>query len=127
MTVCAIGDLGPGCLDLKGIRANDRNLMYINLSVTGTPVVLTGTEVFEAQARLKAKDTGAPAISAEVSIANAATGRLAIRWPGTDVATMLGTADKWKGVWDLQQTDAVPEPVTLLAGKFEAGWDVTRP
>lgn len=126
MTVCAIGDLGPACLDLKGIRANDRNLMYVNLTFDGDPVELEGTEVFAAQARPKAKDT-VVWVDAEVTIVNAALGRLGVRWPGDEVAEALDIKDKIKGVWDLQQTNTSPEPVTIMGGKWEAEWDVTRP
>jgi hypothetical protein len=74
--------IGPAVLDLAGIRAGDRNLIDLTLTANGVPVNLTGT-VVESQARLTPTDP--VALSAVVTMVNAAAGHLTIRWPGEDV------------------------------------------
>jgi len=124
-TVCVIGDLGPGCLDLKGVRAHDRNQMFINLTAGDAIPDITGM-TFAAQARKKANDPDPAAITAEVGVADGPAGRLSIRWPGDQVAAVMNGSTKWSGVWDLQQIEDGQDPVTLVAGKFAAEYDVTR-
>ena len=62
-----------------------------------------------------------------VEVLDAPNGLILVRWPGADVTTLLGTGAAWAGVWDLQVATGGQEPVTILAGKFAAEQDVTRP
>lgn len=123
--VCKIGDLGPACLDLTGVRGGDRNLMYVNVTSGGAVVDVTGM-TFAAQARQKATDPDPAAITADIVVADGPTGRLAVQWPGDQVSALLNGNATWKGVWDLQQVLS-PFPVTVVKGKFAAEQDVTRP
>jgi hypothetical protein len=118
-------DLSPARLDISGIRAGDRNLITMTLTSGGVPMNLTGKTV-AAQARVASNDTGL-ALAAVVTVTNAATGDISVRWPGPAVSTLLGTAAKWSGVWDLQVTTPSEDPITVVAGSFAAEMDVTRP
>jgi hypothetical protein len=117
-------DLSPARLDISGVRAGDRNLITMTLTNGGVPINLTGKTV-AAQARLTATDT--TMLAAVVTVTNAATGDITVRWPGPAVATLLGGAAKWSGVWDLQVTTPSEDPLTVVAGSFAAEMDVTRP
>lgn len=117
-------NIGPPKVDLLRVRAGDRNLFNLRLTENGVPLVLTGL-TFEAQARVTATSPD-PAITADVTVPDPDDNLIEIRWPGADVRTLLGTAAKWTGVWDLQMSDGVSDPQTLMAGKFTAEEDVTR-
>jgi len=122
---CVVVPLGPACVDITGVRAGDRNEMAFTITSAGAPVDLTG-QTLSAQARKKATDPS-PAVTAIITVTDAVAGKGTMRWPGAEVRTSLGTADKWTGVWDLQAGDPASDPVTLVAGKFSAVLDVTRP
>lgn len=118
-------DLSPGILDLSGIRAGDRNALRVTLTQGGTPLNLTGYDV-TAQARVDPHATGA--INGVVEDRDDPAGAFTLRWPGDEVRTLLGSKVSWTGVWDLQillppETDAT----TVIAGKWSAVADVTRP
>lgn len=116
----------PGTMDLIGIRANDENLMRVTLTRGGAAWDTTGATV-AAQARATPQDT-AIAVTAVVTAVDETAGAYDVRWPGADVATLLGGEPDWSGVWDLQILPAgATEPDTLLAGTFYAEMDVTRP
>lgn len=118
-------DLSPATLDLKGIRAGDRNLIAVALTTGGNPLDLTGQTV-TAQARKKANDDSA-VLDAVVEIdEDPTTGKLTLRWPGEDVRTLLAGQATFNGVWDLQITDGTNDPMTVIAGSFAAVMDVTR-
>lgn len=116
--------LGPAVVDLFGIRAGDQNLITFLISRDGVPVDLTGQTV-TAQAR---KTTLAvEALDAVVEVTDVTGGRIRLRWPGEEVRTWLAGKAVTKGVWDLQTGNGVDDPLTLVAGVFEAVQDVTRP
>lgn len=118
-------DLSPATLDLKGIRAGDRNMLTVTLTSEGNPMDLTGLDVM-AQARKKAQDDSA-VLEAVVEVdADPTTGKLTLRWPGEDVRTLLAGQATWQGVWDMQISSAEEDPVTVVAGAFIAAMDVTR-
>ena len=117
-------DLSPARVDISGIRAGDRNLITMTITSGGAPVNLTGKTV-TAQARLTPNDV--TMLSAVVTITDAAAGAISVRWPGPAVSTILGTAAKWTGVWDLQMATPSEDPLTVAAGSFTAEMDVTRP
>jgi hypothetical protein len=117
--------LGPATVNLKGVRARDKNLISITISHDGVPVDLTG-QMAQAQARKKATDA-LPALTAVVDIVDPAAGKMTLAWPGDDVAALLGTSAGWVGVWDLEIGWPTGEVQTILAGTFEAVMDVTRP
>jgi hypothetical protein len=117
--------LGPAVVDIKGVRAGDRNVITITVTSDGTPVNLTGLTP-SAQARKKSTDAD-PALTAVVLVTDALAGKMELRWPGDAVLALLGTAATWTGVWDLQIDDAAQDALTLAAGSFEAVMDVTRP
>lgn len=125
MTVCAIVNLAPACVDITGVRAGDRNLVTATVVNHGAPMNLTGLTPLS-QVRKKATDTGLPALIADVQIIDAATGRISLRWDGDAVATLLGGAAKWSGVWDLQFAASGEDPITYAAGKWSAETDVSR-
>lgn len=118
--------LGPAPVDITGVRANDRNLITGRLTYKGDPVNLTGSTL-TSQARKRAQDADPPALVAVCEITVPLNGEYTIRWPGDAVATLLGTAASWSGVWDFQLDDGSPDgPITIAAGAFGAVWDVTR-
>jgi hypothetical protein len=125
MVACVELPLGPACIDLTGLLANDRNMFAAHLHVGSTPVDLTGLTL-TAQARLTAIAADPPVLTAVVNIVAPLTGDITVSWPGSQVATALGTAAKWRGVWDLQADNGVDDPQTLMGGKIAASWDVTR-
>jgi hypothetical protein len=116
--------LGPAEVHLTGIRAGDQNLIACTLTMLGTPLDLTGKAV-TAQARLTPTD--AAALDAVIEVTAPASGRFNLRWPGTAVTEMLAGKPAWKGVWDLQVGEPGQDALTLIAGKFSAVMDVTRP
>lgn len=115
--------LGPAAVDIVGIRAGDQNLIEMSLTTNGAPMNITGMEV-QAQARLT--PTSAEALTAIITITDAARGVIEVRWPGADVTTLLGTKTSWTGVWDMQIGNPGNDPTTIAAGKFTATMDVTR-
>lgn len=121
----AVVTLTPPTLDLYGIRAGDRNLMTVTLTRSGTPIDLTGQQV-KAQARKVASDIDPPALTATITITNAAGGVFTMEWDGDAVRTLLGTEVSWTGVWDLQYGPSGGKPLTIAAGAFRADMDVTR-
>jgi hypothetical protein len=125
MAACVELPLGAACVDLTGLLANDRNMFAAHLHTGATPTNLTGLTL-TAQARAAADDTSPVVLTAVVDVVNAATGDITVRWPGAQVATALAGVKKWKGVWDLQADNGVDDPQTLMGGKIEATWDVTR-
>jgi hypothetical protein len=116
--------LGPATVDLTGIRAGDQNQISCTVTTGGVPLDLTGKEV-TAQARLTPTD--ASALDAVIEITRPTLGEFNLRWPGAAVAEMLAGKPKWQGVWDLQVSEPGQDALTLIAGKFAAVMDVTRP
>ena len=115
---------GPSTLDWT-IYAGDANVAHFNFKQAGQPWNLTGAQVV-AQARGTSLDS-AVALTASVTAVDAATGQYDIAWDGELVRTLLATADKWSGVWDLQVLEAGADlPTTMLRGKLSAVMDVTR-
>lgn len=126
VTECVLLPLGPACVNITGVRAGDRNLITGHLSEGLADYDLTGITL-SAMARKSATDAS-PAITAVVTVVGSpADGNFTMRWPGDQVRTALGTSKKWKGVWDLQASNGVDQPSTLMYGTFEADMDVTRP
>lgn len=117
--------LGPATADLNGVRAGDRNLITGVMSAKGAPLDLTG-KTLSAQARKKATDPDPPALTATMTVTDAAAGEFSMQWPGDDVRALLDGAAKWTGVWDLQIEESGVDPLTVCAGKFECETDVTR-
>jgi hypothetical protein len=125
MAACVVVPFGPACVNLTGVRANDRNLMTGTITAKGTPVDLTG---FTLTSHAKKKRTDEiPAIVAEITVTDAAAGSFSLRWPGDQVMTTLAGKASWDGEWDLQMDDSLSDPVTVVEGKFNAVMDVTRP
>lgn len=122
---CVTVPMGPGCVDLTGVRAGDLNELTFTVKSNGTPVDLTGLTL-QAQARRKATDLD-PAVTAIVTVTDPTSGQGTLRWPGDEVMTSLAGKEAWTGVWDLQMGNGVDDPVTIVAGKFSAVIDVTRP
>lgn len=115
--------LGPATVDIVGVRAGDQNLIELTLTTNGAPMNITGM-VVQAQARLTS--TSPDALSAVITVTDAARGVLEVRWPGADVTALLGTKSSWNGVWDMQVGNPGNDPVTVAAGRFVAEMDVTR-
>lgn len=122
---CVVLPLGPACVNITGIRGGDQNLITATITMAGVPLNLTGMTI-TAQARKKAEYPDPPALEAVIDVVDAATGSITMRWPGADVTTLLGGKGKWTGVWDMQITNGVDDPTTIVAGTFEAVMDVTR-
>lgn len=127
MAECVIIPMGPACVNITGIRAGDRNLITGHISESpGVDYDLTGLTL-TAMARKVATDAS-PAVTATVTVVgDPEDGNFTIRWPGSQVRTTLGTSKKWKGVWDLQASNGVDDPSTLMSGSIEFEMDVTRP
>jgi hypothetical protein len=110
-------DLSPARLDISGVRAGDRNLITMTLTNGGVPINLTGKTV-TASARLTANDT--TALAAVITVDNAATGAISVRWPGPAVTTLLGTAAKWSA--GIYRYHARGRPITAVAGTLRPRW-----
>lgn len=121
----AVVQFGPAVVDLVGVRAGDRNTMSVVVSQDGAPLNLAGATV-AAVARKTITDPDPPALTAVVTVTDGAAGAISVSWPGAAVRTLLGTALKWDGVWDLQLTVGGQDPVTIAAGKISLEQDVTR-
>jgi hypothetical protein len=117
--------LDPATVNITGVRAGDRNAFTVTITADGDPVNLTGSTL-TAQARKLANDPDPAALTATVTVTDAANGTAEIVWPGAAVTTMLGASASWTGVWDLQRTTAAGS-TTVCAGAFTAVMDVTRP
>ena len=117
-------DLTPAEVDIKGVRAGDRNLVQLTIKVSGQPLNLTGYTV-SATARTKADDP--QHLDAICTVTAATQGKIDVRWPGEAVRTWLGTAVEQHGIWDLQLADGTSaDPWTVVWGTFDAVWDVTH-
>lgn len=120
--------MGPACVNITGVRAGDANVITGHITDTDgvSDYDLTGLTL-TAQFRKKATDVAA-LIDAIVTVVGTATdGNFNIRWPGDDVRTALAGAAKLKGVWDLQASNGIDDPTTLMYGSMELAMDVTRP
>jgi hypothetical protein len=126
--VVNVVSLSPAQLDVTGVRAGDRNLLTIVVKTGGVPMNLTGRTI-TSQVRARPTDADPPALDAVVAIVDAVAGKLTIRWPGPDVAALLGESASYQGSWDLQVSDTVAgaDPITVAAGRWTAEIDVTRP
>jgi hypothetical protein len=118
-------DVGPAKLDLLRIRAGDRNAFNIKLT-DSNGIVNLSDKTIEAQARLTPTEPDPPAVSAIINMTDPAQGEFELRWPGDAIRDVLGSADSWTGVWDLQLTETGQDPQTLVAGAFTIESDVTR-
>lgn len=116
--------LGPGVLDITGIRAGDRNEFTVNLTINGQPLSLAGYTI-TAQARNTHADV--EMIAAIVTVLDSPAGRVSLRWPGDVIRTWLADKLKATGVWDMQLRPTTGDPTTVVAGAFSAELDVTRP
>ena len=82
--------LGPAVVNLTGVRAGDANLVAVTVTSKDAPVDLSGLTL-AAQARKKLTDAD-PAVTALITVTDAAAGEFTISWPGEAVRTSL--ADK---------------------------------
>lgn len=123
--MAAVCDLNPARIDVIGVRGGDKNEMIMNLKQNGVALDVSDMTL-EAQARGSSTDTGEAPLIAVVTIVDGPTGRVSVRWPGAQVTRVLAGAASWAGVWDLQQTEEGEDPVTLIAGAFQAVQDVTK-
>lgn len=115
---------GPEQINITGIRAGDRNEILVTITDGGVPLDTTGA-VVRAQAR--AKSTSPSALTATVIPADETKGEYLLQWPGDKVRQLLGAADRWDGVWDLEVVEAGNTvPLTLATGTFTAFMDITR-
>lgn len=122
---CKLLDLSPACLNIKGVRAGDKNLRVFKLTANGSPRDLTGSTI-KAQAR-KDYRTDVVSLTADIVITDAVNGTFTLAWPGDDVATLLTTSDTWSGVWDVEILEpGETEPVTIAAGTISCVMGVTR-
>jgi len=115
---------GPEQVNITGIRAGDRNELLVTITNDGVPMDLTGGTV---RAQARAKSTSPSAIDAVVSPADETKGQYLLAWPGDKVRQLLGAAETWTGVWDLEVVEAEQTiPITVATGSFQAFMDVTR-
>jgi len=116
---------GPSPLDWT-VYAGDANVAHFAFKQAGLPWDMTDAQLV-AQARLTAL-TEEVALEATIVEVNVAAGQYDISWDGESVRTLMATADKWAGVWDLQVLESgATLPTTMLRGKLNAVMDVTRP
>lgn len=107
------------------VIAGDRNRFVFRLLSDGDPWDTRGATV-TAQARETAQTT-TPALTATVTEVDASIGLWEVAWDGDAVRTLLGTAERWEGVWDLQVVEAGQSlGETPVGGAIGAVWDVTR-
>jgi hypothetical protein len=125
-TICAdtadwiVLSFRPPIRNLVGVRAGDDTEMAITLTRAGVAVDLTDSTI-EAQARAAPADPDPPALTADITVTDSEAGRFTVVWPGDQVRTVLGTAEKWQGYYDIQVDDT-----TVLAGTIGCEQDVTR-
>lgn len=119
-------DLSPQRLDLRGLPAGDDVALAISFTDSDGNGQDTTGAVLNAQVRdTPSSDT--VQITAQVSDVDSANGQWSVLFSGTDTRSVLGTASKYTGVWDLEITLAgQANPRTVLAGRFEIEIDVTR-
>lgn len=119
--------MGPACVNITGVRAGDANVITGHITDTDgvSDYDLTGLTL-TAQFRKKSTDVAALIDAVVTVVGTASDGNFNIRWPGTAVRTALAGAAKLKGVWDLQASNGVDDPTTLMYGSMELAMDVTR-
>lgn len=117
--------LGPAILNIAGIRAGDANQIAMQVKSGGTPIDLTD-QTLTAQAREEPSSLSAD-IDGVITMVDELLGKFILAWPGDDVTALLDGRETYKGVWDLQMTADGIVNFTIVAGTFEAEWDVTRP
>jgi len=120
----AVVNTGPGRLEWSGVTAGDMNRLVFRVMADGTPMDLTGCTV-AAVARKRASDP-APAMTATVTVVNAAIGLVDVAWPGESVRDVLAGRDSWRGVWDMEIVSAGGQTTTVLAGTLVCEMDITR-
>lgn len=114
----------PAALDLE-VYAGDKNRVELEVLAGGDPVDLTGALV-EAEARKAATDADAGVTATIVDI-DRQVGQVAVEWDGETLRGLIGSSDRWVGVWDLQITlPGETLPTTPVGGRFTARMDVTR-
>lgn len=117
-------NLAPADVDIKGVRAGDRNMFTMTVKTGGKGINLTGYTV-TASARTKADDP--VDLDAVCTITDANKGIVEVRWPGAAVRTWLGSQLEQHGVWDLQLDDGSGgDPWTVAKGTFHAETDITH-
>jgi hypothetical protein len=117
-------DVSPSRIDLTGIRAGDRNEVGITIKAGGAPLDLTGATL---RAMARHEPHASHALHATITEVDASKGQFILAWDGDQVRSLLGEADRWKGVWDLEAVEEGQTiPTTLAAGEFTAVMDVTR-
>ena len=117
--------LGPGQLDVAGIRAGDVNVIQVEVinHVDQSPVPLDGYTL-TSQVRSAVTDVD-PLMAAVVTILDAPNGVVLVQWDGETVRAVLGDKARVSGVWDLQM-EIGGQVVTIVAGSWTAEMDVTR-
>ena len=104
--------LKPALVNLKGIRAGDKNEFRVEVVRGDAAEDITG-RTFTAQARFDEFDTNT--VDAVIDIIDAPGGVLMLRWPGDAVRTWLDGAEDAPvntvtGVWDLQMSVDTDDP-----------------
>lgn len=120
-------DLSPARLDLRGLPAGDDIAIVVRFKDDdGLPQDTTGA-VLNAQVRSSATDDTIQLSATVTAITDGSDGEWSVFFDGDDTRTVLDSATRWRGVWDLEVTLAgQANPRTVLAGVFEIETDVTR-
>lgn len=116
---------GPATLDWHCAYAGDDVRAVLQMIADGDPWDLTGATLL-AQVRESRLADDPPALVATINDIDASSGQFEVVWDGESIRSLLGTAETWEGVWDLQVTSVGGVITTVAAGKFLAQMDVSR-
>jgi hypothetical protein len=120
-------DLSPSKLDLRGVPAGDDIAIVVRFKDSdGNPQDTSGATL-SAQVRASAVADDIELSASVSAITDGSDGEWSVLFSGTDTRTVLGTANTWTGVWDLEITlSGQSNPRTVLGGRFQIESDVTR-
>ena len=114
----------PKFLDLLLYAGDGVTIKFTCKDSAGAPVDITGT--VNAQIRA-ARLSDPPLVEFASNLVDAYNGIVILSLTGDQTQSLITTAEKFTGVWDVQWTPASSEPYTICQGKVECGADVTRP
>lgn len=116
--------LAPSDVDIDLYNGDGATILVTVQDASGNAMNVTGTVI--AQIRQRRNDS-APILSFAVDLSLSSSGKIMLSLTGAQTASLLsGTADPWRGFWDVQWTASGGQPLTLVQGAVECDLDVSR-